>query len=495
MNETESQNAYAIFRSRFQGRGDFIRAPDGSLLLGYSDLDAASASWARRFAGLGLCPGDRVIVQVEKSPENLLVYFACLRAGYIYLPVNTAYLAGEIAWFCEDAEPALAICDPAFIDRFDAAACPVLTLDAGGKGTASPEEPGEFGIVDRSSDDTAIILYTSGTTGRPKGAMITHRNLVANGLTLYDAWQWQSDDVLLHALPIFHIHGLMVATHLAVLGGSPIIFLPRFDPDAVINALPGATVYMGVPTNYVRLLADARFDRETCRNMRLFTSGSAPLLVPTFEEFTARTGHRIVERYGMTETGMNTSNPLDGERRPGTVGRPLPGVETRLEGEPGQPGVLMVRGENVFKGYWRMPEKTRDEFDADGFFRTGDIATVDEDGYVTIVGRDKDMIISGGLNVYPKEIETVIDAIDGVRESAVIGIPHADFGEAVAAVVVRDAASDEDIKESDIIATLKSRLANFKVPKRVFFIDELPRNAMGKVQKAGLREQYAEALA
>lgn len=483
-----TDNAYSIFSSRFEGAGDFIRSGAGESLLSYSELDAQSASWARHFASHGVRAGDRVIVQVRKSPANLIAYFACLRAGFVYLPLNTAYLADEVHYFIDDAEPSLVVCDPGFRNNFAPASCPVLTLDADGKGTAVPPrlEPGDE-VHDSAPDDTAIILYTSGTTGQPKGAMITHRNLTSNALTLFDVWQWQPDDVLLHSLPIFHIHGLMVATHLAVLGGSPMIFLPTFDADDVVSALPMATVFMGVPTHYVRLLGNEHLDRHTCRNMRLFTSGSAPLLVQTFEAFTERTGLSIVERYGMTETGMNTSNPLDGARKPGTVGPPLPGVETKISGDP---GVLMVRGKNVFKGYWKNPEKTREDFDEDGFFRTGDVATVDEDGYVSIVGRDKDMIISGGLNVYPKEIESVIDRVDGIIESAVIGLPHPDFGEAVTAVVVP--AAGAALTEAGIINVLKARLANFKVAKRVIFVDSLPRNTMGKVQKALLRDQHQD---
>ncbi len=483
---TTNANAYSTFQHRFANAGDFIRSPQLETLLTYAQLDAATASWARHFADQGARPGDRIIVQVEKSPENLIAYFACLRAGFVYLPLNTAYLDSEISYFVEDAEPSLVICDPDYVSRFSSASCPVLTLDATGSGTAVPNSDHDFEVAERGADDTAIILYTSGTTGRPKGAMITHGNLVSNGLTLFEAWQWQQDDVLVHALPIFHIHGLLVATHLAVLGGSPMIFLSRFAPGDVLDALPNATVYMGVPTNYVRLLADPRLNQETCRNMRLFTSGSAPLLAQTFTEFSERTGHEIVERYGMTETGMNTSNPLDGNRKPGTVGPPLPGIETKIVGDP---GVLMVRGDNVFKGYWRKPDKTREDFDSEGFFRTGDVATVDDDGYISIVGRDKDMIITGGLNVYPKEIESAIDKLDGVVESAVIGLPHPDFGEAVTAVVVADS---KLISEQQIVSALKAQMANFKIAKRVLFVDELPRNTMGKVQKAALREQYQE---
>lgn len=489
-----TENAYSMFQRRFEGAGDFIRSPDGETVLTYAGLDAATSRWAAHFSAQGVQQGDRVIVQVEKSAANLVAYFACLRAGFVYLPLNTAYLSDEVSYFVEDAEPALIVCDPAFRERFAGAGCPVLTLDASGEGTAVPPaaDTADAGVppVASAADDTAIILYTSGTTGQPKGAMITHGNLVSNAQTLFEVWQWQPDDVLLHALPVFHIHGLMVATHLAVLGGSPMIFLPAFDTGAVITALPSASVYMGVPTHYVRLLANERLGRDTCRNMRLFTSGSAPLLAQTFTAFAERTGIEIVERYGMTETGMNTSNPLDGERRPGTVGPPLPGVETKIVGDP---GVLMVRGPNVFKGYWKKPEKTAEDFDADGFFRTGDVAIRDSDGYISIVGRDKDMIISGGLNVYPKEIESVIDRLDGVVESAVIGLPHADFGEAVTAVVVPERGAGVD--EGSVIAALKAKLANFKVAKRVLIVDELPRNTMGKVQKAALRRKYQDLYA
>ena len=349
-------------------------------------------------------------------------------------------------------------------------------------------------IADLDDDDPAVILYTSGTTGKPKGAVITQGNLIANGQALLEAWQWQPDDILLHALPLFHVHGLFVATHLALLNGSPIILLPSFSPEQVIKCLPLASVYMGVPTNYVRLLADGGLTKKVCSKMRLFTSGSAPLLPQTFDAFRQATGFAIVERYGMTETGMNTSNPLDGERKPGTVGLPLPGVETQIVDDEGQPvavgetGLLKVRGKNVFAGYWQMPEKTAEEFDDEGFFKTGDLASCDADGYISIVGRSKDLIISGGLNVYPKEVETAINKLPGVVESAVIGLPHPDFGEGVCALVVLEPGASLD--ESEMIDALKHQLANFKVPKWVHFIDSLPRNTMGKVQKNLLREEY-----
>lgn len=490
------ENFYGLLAERFSHGTTFIRDPDGRSRYSYADLEQRSAAYAAKFVALGLAKGDRVIVQVEKSAECLFVYFGCLRAGLIYLPLNTAYLRHEVEYFVGNAEPALIVCDPERRDLFrEIAACPVLTLDSSGHGSIADELPAPvFDTVACSGTDTAVILYTSGTTGQPKGAMITHGNLAANGLALYEAWGWTEGDVMLHALPIFHIHGLFVATHLAVMNASPIVFMPRFDPDEVIRLLPEATVYMGVPTNYTRLLAKPGLDRTACRNMRLFTSGSAPLLVSTFDEFRERTGHTIVERYGMTETGMNASNPLNGQRKPGTVGPPLPGVSAKLvddEGAPvetGQTGNLRIRGNNVFKGYWRMPDKTAEEFDPEGYFKTGDQASMDDDGYISIVGRSKDMVITGGLNVYPKEVELVIDQMSGVTESAVIGVPHPDFGEAVTAVVVRDA--DSTVTEAAIIAHLKTSLANFKVAKRVHFVDELPRNTMGKVQKKILRDRF-----
>lgn len=495
-----SHNFYTACRTQFDLAKPFLIDDQMQTFL-YQDLDAESAARAHWLKDQGLETGDRVILQVEKSPQNLFWYFACLRAGLTYLPLNTAYQPQELAYFVENASPSLVICDPAQQDVFRSFAnCPVETLDAHGQFSVQISTPGEgqetatsFTDVVMEPADLAVILYTSGTTGKPKGAMITHANLLANAKTLSSAWQWQKDDVLLHALPIFHIHGLFVATHLAVLNSSTIRFLSRFTPEKVIEHLPKSTVYMGVPTNYTRLLQNDQFNRDTCSNMRLFTSGSAPLLKQTFEEMTARTGHRIVERYGMTETGMNTSNPFDGDRRPGTVGLPLPGVETRIENEQGstavinEPGNLLVRGPNVFKGYWQMPEKTAGEFTEDGFFKTGDVASMDSDGYISIVGRDKDMVISGGLNVYPKEIESIIDRIDGVLESAVIGTPDSDFGEAVTAVIVK---TQDALTAAHILEQLKPQLANFKRPKHIYFTEELPRNTMGKVQKNLLRDQY-----
>ncbi len=504
-----NENIYSLFAARFPAdrRAPFLDLPDGR---GYSyvDLEAESARLARFLTDLGVAPGDRVVVQVEKSPQALFFYLACLRAGCIYVPLNPAYRQAEIEYFLDDAEPRLVLCAPSLHETMLPASTPrgirhVLTLDARGQGTlmdAAADAPAAYAIHPAAKDDTAVILYTSGTTGRSKGAMLTHGNLVANGLALHKAWGWRAGDVLLHALPIFHIHGLFVACHGALLNGSKMIFLPKFDAAEVARRLPRATVFMGVPTYYTRLLAERAFGKEQCRNMRLFTCGSAPLLPQTFHEFEQRTGHTILERYGMTETGMNTSNPLDGPRKPGTVGTPLPGVSLRIVDDKdadvsaGEVGQLLVKGENVFKGYWRLLRKTAEEFTADGYFRTGDLARRDADGYVAIVGRAKDLIISGGLNIYPKEIESYLDKIDGVLESAVIGVPHPDFGEAVVAIVVRKP-EGADLTEADVIAALKERIAGFKVPKRVCFVAELPRNTMGKVQKNLLREHYARSPA
>ena len=482
-----------------------LETPDGKRYP-WGDLDRLTGQLANALQDQGVAPGDRVAVQVEKSPEAVFLYLACLRAGAVYLPLNTGYTLAELDYFFADAEPAAIVCDPQRAAGIEglarAAPARVLTLDAEGQGSlqaAVEVAPADFQTVPRSTDDLAAMLYTSGTTGRAKGAMLSHGNLASNALTLRAAWGFTAADVLLHMLPIYHTHGLFVAINTTLLAGARMILLPRFEPGAVIAALPRATVTMGVPTYYVRLLARPDFTPAICEPMRLFTSGSAPLLAETFHAFEARTGQRILERYGMTETGMNTSNPLHGERRAGTVGRALPGVEVRIADEAGrvlaagETGVLEVRGPNVFSGYWRLPEKTREEFREDGFFITGDIARIDPDGYVTIVGRAKDLIISGGLNIYPKEIESVIDGLDGVQESAVIGVPHPDFGEGVVAVVKRrDGAGALDAEA--VIAGARAQLAGFKTPKRVVFVDELPRNSMGKVQKNLLRETYRDAF-
>ncbi len=517
---TTTANLYALFRARFPQDLDdcWLETADGqgSQYYSWRDLERGSAKIANLLASLKLPEGARIAAQVEKSPEALMLYLATIRAGYVYLPLNTAYRSDEMAYFIENASPAVVVCTPGNVGwtaqiAFSRGTAHVFTLDEprpGAEGgpvrnsgsllSRALHFPDSFATVHRDADDLAAILYTSGTTGRSKGAMLTHGNLAANIATLHQVWQWQAGDVLLHALPLFHIHGLFVAAHGALWNGSKMIFLNKFDSDAVIRQLPRATVFMGVPTYYVRLLADPAFTdsaaRDACRQMRLFVSGSAPLLSETFTQFAERTGHVILERYGMSETAMLTSNPYDGERRAGTVGPALPGVSIRVVGGDDQPcatgeiGDIQVKGPNVFKGYWQMPEKTAEEFTADGYFRTGDVGRFDADGYLSIVGRSKDLIISGGYNVYPKEIESVIDDMAGVQESAVIGVPHADFGEAVVAVVVPRAGTT--LSEQTIISSLKSMIANFKVPKRVHFVDELPRNTMGKVQKNLLRERF-----
>ena len=499
-----NNNIYKIFEQQFPATREaiFIETPAGETY-SYATLEQEVTRFANFLAGLGLRKGERVAVQVEKSPQVIFFYLACLRAGLIYLPLNTAYTESELAYFLENAEPAVVVCDPQSEAVFARIGKQhhlqhLFSLDIHGKGsliTASENVPATFTTTECGPDDIAVILYTSGTTGRPKGAMITHGNLAANGRALQTTWQWQQQDVLLHALPIFHIHGLFVACHSVLLGGSKMLFVPKFDVHMIMKLLPKATVMMGVPTFYTRLLDQPDFNRDVCKNIRLFISGSAPLLEQTFDEFQQRTGHTILERYGMTETGMNTSNPVDGPRLAGTVGLPLPGVEVRIVDEQNQPvssdnvGLLQVKGENVFKGYWRMPEKTAEDFTTDGFFITGDLAKYNDQGYISIVGRNKDMVITGGYNVYPKEIELLLDEIEGIKESAVIGLPHKDFGEAVTAVIVPDDMqhiSDEKF----IIAQLKEKIANYKVPKKIIILEQLPRNTMGKVQKNILREQY-----
>ncbi len=504
-----NENLYLRFAGdRFKHAGDrpFLLSP-GRNPLNYADLDEASGRMQSRLIALGVTPGDRVMVQVEKSNEAVILYLACLRAGAIYIPLNTAYTPAEVEYFMGDATPQLFVSHPASRENLMPVAERIgvphlLTLGIDGRGSLLDEMDSldaDPSVVDRSGDDLAAILYTSGTTGRSKGAMLSHANLQSNAEVLHDYWQWQdADDVLLHALPIFHVHGLFVALHCALLGTSPVHFLPRFNAEAVIQLLPESSVMMGVPTFYTRLLDNPSFTTESCSKMRLFISGSAPLLAETHISFEERTGHRILERYGMTETGMITSNPYQGERVAGTVGFALPGISVRIADDKGkelprgQTGVLEMTGPNVFKGYWQMPEKTAAEFRPDGWFITGDMASMDEEGRVTIVGRAKDLIISGGYNVYPKEIESEIDEIPGVKESAVIGLPHPDFGEGVAAVVVQDGSME--LNESDILSPLQDRLARFKQPKRVYLVEELPRNTMGKVQKAQLRETYKDGF-
>ena len=465
----------------------------------YGELAALSARIAHALVDAGCRPGDRIAVQTEKHWTVLPLYLAALRAGLVYLPLNTGYQRAELDYFFGDAGPSVIVCGSERLGVVAATArdATVLTLDAsGGELLDRAEGKSElFDTVPRAPDDLAAILYTSGTTGRSKGAMLTHRNLASNALALVEAWGFTRGDVLLHALPVYHVHGLFVAIHCALLSGSRMLWLPRFDAHEVMALLPKATVMMGVPTFYTRLLAEPSFGHAQADGVRLFVSGSAPLLPETFREFEERTGQRILERYGMTETGMNTSNPLDGPRLGGTVGPPLPGVSVRIVGDDGAPcapgtiGAIQVRGPNVLKGYWNLPEKTREEFTADGWFKTGDMGEWTPEGYVRIVGRAKDLIITGGLNVYPKEIEERIDALEGVAESAVIGVPDPDFGEAVTAVVV--AKPGHALTESAIVAALKAEVAGFKVPKRVFFAVDLPRNSMGKVVKAALREKFA----
>jgi malonyl-CoA/methylmalonyl-CoA synthetase len=495
-------NLYALFESHFPAGPEqpCVLVRNGPVVH-YDEV----ATWSGRIANLlvrmGCRPGDRVAVQTDKLWHVIPLYLACLRAGLVYLPLNTAYQKSELKFFFEDAKPKVIVCRPgmlgviATLDR-DAQ---VLMLDANGGEVfdRALNEPAAFDTVQSKPDDLAAILYTSGTTGRSKGAMLTHRNLASNAVALVGSWAFTGDDVLLHALPVFHVHGLFVALHCVLLSGARMLWLSRFDAHEVAELLPLATVMMGVPTFYTRLLGEPSLDRARCNDVRLFVSGSAPLLPETFEAFEQRTGHAILERYGMTETGMIASNPLDGARVAGTVGRPLPGVAVRVTEngtacEAGQVGQVEVRGNNVFGGYWKLPDKTREEFTADGWFRTGDmgewVASGRGQGYLRLVGRAKDLIISGGLNVYPKEIEERLDRLPGVAESAVIGVPDADFGEAVIAVLVpREGAA---LDEKTVIGALRGEIASFKIPKRVYVVTELPRNAMGKVQKNVLRETY-----
>lgn len=472
----------------------------GSWITAGEILDRAGRI-AAHLRDLGLEPGDRIAVQVEKSPENVALYLGALQAGAIYLPLNTGYTLSELDYFIGDAEPRVIVCDPAkepgLAPIAEQAGARLTTLDAEGRGRladgADAAGPAPE-ISAATDDDIAAILYTSGTTGRSKGAMLSHGNLWSNARALIEAWEFTADDVLIHALPIFHTHGLFVALNVTFATGARLHFLPKFDADEVLRLMPESTVMMGVPTFYSRLLAHPGLTREATSRMRLFISGSAPLLAETHRAFTDRTGQAILERYGMTETGMNISNPLHGERRPGAVGLPLPGVEARItddEGRPlppGETGNIEIRGPNVFKGYWRMPEKTASEFRPDGFFITGDLGTMSEDGYFTIVGRAKDLIISGGYNVYPKEVEDVLNALPGVAESAVIGVPHADFGEAVVAAIVLEPGADASEIEDAVRAATGESLAAYKRPKKIVFTDAFPRNTMGKVQKNVLRE-------
>ncbi|MBL0728297.1 malonyl-CoA synthase [Piscinibacter sp. HJYY11] len=504
---SHNSNIFAAIRGGFPEDLDrtAIETLDTPGFYTWRDLERGSAMMANLLASLNLPEGSRVAVQTEKSVEGLMLYLAVLRAGFVYLPLNTAYQSAEIEYFIGNAEPAVVVCASknfGWISQlaFKAGTTHVYTLDDDRSGSLlarAAHHSDQHRPVEREADDLACILYTSGTTGRSKGAMLTHGNILSNTLTLAAYWGWQQGkDVLIHALPLFHVHGLFVAAQAALISGSKMLWLSKFDPKLVVSRLPEATVFMGVPTLYVRLLAEPGLTREACSNMRIFTAGSAPLLIETFNEWRERTGHTIVERYGMSETSILTSNPYraeDGERRGGTVGFPLPGIGLRVQDDKGpcpvgEVGGIQVKGDNVFAGYWRMPEKTKEEFTEDGWFKTGDVGRIDERGYVTIVGRSKDLIISGGYNVYPAEVEGFINEMPGVAESAVVGVPHPDFGEVgVALVVPKPGASLDD---AAVLQLLKSRIANFKVPKRVFVMNELPRNTMGKVQKNVLRDQH-----
>jgi len=506
-----NSNLYAALRAAFPSDLNAVAVEtDDGLIYSWLDLDRATAMLANLLASLDLPLGSRIAVQVDKSVEAMLLYLATLRSGHVFLPLNTAYQSAEIEYFIGNAEPAVVVCSPAHFGwvskiAFKAGTQHVFTLGDDRTGSLlarAAHHSDQHRCVESQAGDMAAILYTSGTTGRSKGAMLTHGNMLSNAQTLQKYWGWQKNDVLIHALPIFHVHGLFVAIHGALINGSKMIWLSKFDPLQALRHMAHATVFMGVPTLYVRLLAEASLNPAAVKNMRLFVAGSAPLLMETFTEWQKRTGHTIVERYGMSETAMLTSNPYapdpryaqQSERRGGTVGFPLPGVSLRVRGDAGQDlpvgeiGGIEVKGPNVFKGYWRMPEKTAEEFTSDGFFKTGDVGLVDARGYVTIVGRSKDLIISGGYNVYPAEIEGYINDLDGVAESAVVGVPHPDFGEVGVAVVVAQKGA-HPLPEA-IVAQLKSQLANFKIPKRCFVVPELPRNTMGKVQKNVLREQY-----
>ncbi|MCV0440407.1 MAG: malonyl-CoA synthase [Hydrogenophaga sp.] len=511
-----NHNLYAALRAAFPVDFDAtavetVGGAHGGLRYSWRDLDRASAMLANLLGSLALPAGSRIAVQVEKSVEALMLYLAVLRAGHVFLPLNTAYQSGEIEYFVGNAEPAVVVCSPAnfgWVSKiaFKAGTRHVFTLGEDRSGSLLDRAAHHSDVhtpVQSRADDLGVIIYTSGTTGRSKGAMLSHGNMLSNAQVLRAYWGWKPDDVLIHALPIFHVHGLFVAIHGALINGSPMLWLNKFEPRAVVELLPRATVFMGVPTLYTRLLAEPDLTKQQAAHMRLFVSGSAPLLIETFDEWQARTGHTILERYGMSETVMITSNPYapdarhgaQGERRGGTVGFPLPGNELRVVDDANRPvpvgeiGAIQVRGPNVFKGYWRMPEKTAEEFTADGFFKTGDVGRVDERGYVSIVGRSKDLIISGGYNVYPAEIESCINEMPGVAESAVVGVPHPDFGEVgVAVLTVRPGAV---VDPEQVLAALKARLANFKIPKRCVVVPELPRNTMGKVQKNLLRNDYA----
>ena len=494
-------NLYLTYREGFPQdlNRPFLEYSDGSLIT-YAELDKYSSQYANGFLDLGLKPGDRVSVQVDKSPEVIFIYLACLRSNLIFHPLNTAYKESELSFFLDDAKPSIFICQK---ETYDNISSLDLKKEPQNIYTLMPEEgesiqlikrEGDHEVVDCSKDHTAALLYSSGTTGKPKGIMLTHGNIGSNASALKEAWNFTQEDCLLHALPIYHVHGLFVALGCVLISGSRVLWMDTFNVEKVQEMLPKCSVMMGVPTYYTRLLSSSNFNRDTTANIRVFISGSAPLLEDTFNEFYLRTGHYILERYGMTETNIICSNPIEGKRRPGTVGLSLDGQKLRIVDDSlnnlsiNEIGNIQVQGPNVFNGYWNLPDKTKEDFSADNFFNTGDKGFIDQDGYLTIVGRSKDMIISGGLNVYPKEIESLIDHIEAVEESAVIGLKDDDLGEKVVAVIVKK--EESEITEEDLIASLKNHIAGFKVPKKIIFIEELPRNAMGKVQKNVLRDNY-----
>jgi len=501
---SDNANLFSLIEAQFPADGNSacIITQQG-VPYSWNDLQQATAKLANLLASLNLPKGARIVSHVDKSVEALLLYLATLRAGYIFVPMNTAYQTAEMHYFIQDAQPSVVVCSPTNFGwvaqlAFQLGCDHVFTLDdtlpnQGSLLQRAAPLSSEFKTVHSPPDDIAAIIYTSGTTGKSKGAMLSHGNLSSNAFALQTAWQWQASDVLLHCLPLFHVHGLFISCHVALLSGSKLIFLPKFDAQKALAFMDQSTVFMGVPTYYVRLLEQAELTRERCHSIRLFISGSAPLLTETFYAFQQRTGHTILERYGMSETNIICSNPCQGERKAGTVGRELTGQQVRIVNDKEQPcdvedvGHIEVNGPNVFKGYWNNPEKTALEFTADGFFKTGDMGKLDNDRYLNIVGRNKDLIISGGYNIYPKEIELLLDALPGVVESAVIGIPHNDFGEAVCAVLV----CNKPVNTEQLVVTLKTQIANFKVPKKIVVVDELPRNSMGKVQKNVLRAQFS----
>ena len=504
---SDNANLFSLIEANFPAD---LNAPwlttERGAVYSWNDLQQASAKIANLLTSLALPKGSRVAVHVEKSPEAFLLYLATLRAGLIFIPLNTAYHSAEMRHFIGDARPAVVVCSPKNFGwlaqlAFQLGCSHVFTLDdtlpnQGSLLQRAAPLSGQFKTVTSQPGDIASILYTSGTTGKSKGAMLSHHNLSSNAIALQKAWQWQASDVLLHSLPLFHVHGLFISCHVALISGSQLIFLRKFDASQVLNFIPRSTVFMGVPTYYVRLSEHAGLTQELCSTMRLFISGSAPLLSDTFYNFQQRSGHTILERYGMSETNVISSNPCQGERKAGTVGLALADEQVRAVNDAGEPcdvnaiGHIQVKGPNVFQGYWNMPEKTVQEFTEDGFFKTGDLGKFDHQGYLSIVGRSKDLIISGGYNIYPKEIELILDAVPGVVESAVIGLPHKDFGEAVCAVLV----CNQTIDTNQLIVTLKTQIANFKVPKKIVVVAELPRNSMGKVQKKILRDQLSTVL-